>query len=65
VMGTERTISDLFMYITAHIPQISYGYSPELERLFKRDPQALKTQPVLTHGIKVTVVQDDNPSNGW
>jgi hypothetical protein len=65
IYGSDETISGLFSYFITNFPQVSSGYTPELEQLFKRHPQELKTNPVRGHAVRVSITPDDNPSNGW
>jgi hypothetical protein len=65
IYGTDETISGLFSYFITNFPQVSSGYTPELEKLFNRHPQELKTNPVRSHAVRVSITQDDNSFNGW
>ncbi len=64
-LGTDQTIHELFHFFTRFTTQLSTGYTPLLEKQFRRAPLSLKTTPVRGSDIKYTEIPTDNPSNGW
>lgn len=61
---TDEMVSGLLAYFAQNYPQISTGYSAELEKDFLRSPQSCKENPQRSHAVKVESV-DYSQSNGW
>jgi hypothetical protein len=61
----DQTASDLLAFFARNYSQLSAGFTPELEKQFRRSPVSLKTNPVRSSAEKHTVIQSDNASNGW
>lgn len=60
-----QTASDLFAFFARSFSQLTTGYTPELEKSFRRSPESLKTTPIRSSAVKQTIIQSDNASNGW
>ena len=65
LFANDQTIRELFHFFTRFTTQLSTGYTPMLEKQFRRAPLSLKTNPVRGSEIKYTEIPADNPSNGW
>lgn len=65
LITNDQTASNLLAFFARSFSQLSTGYTPELEKLFRRSPVSLKTNPVRNSAQKHTVIQSDNASNGW
>jgi hypothetical protein len=62
IVGPEPTITALYAFFLAHFPDVSCGYTLETQKLFKHDPQSLKTIPTRS-GMKKETITEDNPSS--
>jgi hypothetical protein len=62
--GKEKLIAELLDYFALNFPQVSNGYTPELEKRFKRSPEDLKINPVRSQAVLVQTV-DNSQANGW
>ena len=65
LFADDQTVHELFHFFTRFTAQLSTGYTPELQKQFRRVPNSLKTNPVRGSQIKYTEIPADNPSNGW
>ena len=65
IFGSYQMVTDLFAFLASHFTNISTGYTNEIDKIYRRNPEALKTLPKRSNARLQTIVDSDNASNGW
>ena len=64
-ISNEKTISDLFNFLSSWFTDIGTGYTPELAKQYRRNPGSRREIPKRGRARKQTLVDTDAASNGW
>lgn len=60
----ERDVDDMLHFFKYLSSQISIGYSKDLQKIYRKSPILLKTNPQRINGVEVIEV-DPSQANGW
>ena len=63
IFGSYQLVTDLFAFLASHFTNISTGYTNEIDKIYRRNPEALKTLPKRSNARLQTIVDSDNASN--